>query len=361
MNDTARPLQMALIGYGFVGKAFHAPLINAVPGLELSVVASRDAAKVHADLPHAQVIADPLEAIRRPEVDLVVIASPNDTHAPLALAALEAGKHVVVDKPFTLDLAQARTLIAAAEKHDRLLSVFQNRRWDSDFLGVKQVIEQGLIGKVTHFESHIDRYRPEVRVRWREQNLPGSGLWFDLGPHMVDQALQLFGLPHSVQANIATLRPNAEVNDWAHVVLNYPTHRVILHGSMLVAGGVARFTVHGEKGSVVKARADGQESQLLAGVTPGSAEVGQRRRRDEPVYRYGAGAHAADAGWRPASVLCPGARRAARRRRQPGYRCAGAGGDGGAGGGHPGGGNRRHPNPAAHRGGDRRLVTARVR
>lgn len=115
MNDTARPLQVALIGYGFVGKAFHAPLINAVPGLELSVVASRDAAKVHADLPHAQVIADPLEAIRRPEVDLVVIASPNDTHAPLALAALEAGKHVVVDKPFTLDLAQARTLIAAAK------------------------------------------------------------------------------------------------------------------------------------------------------------------------------------------------------------------------------------------------------
>ncbi|HGE8424326.1 TPA: oxidoreductase [Serratia marcescens] len=275
MNDTARPLQVALIGYGFVGKAFHAPLINAVPGLELSVVASRDAAKVHADLPHVQVIADPLEAIRRPEVDLVVIASPNDTHAPLALAALEAGKHVVVDKPFTLDLAQARTLIAAVEKHDRLLSVFQNRRWDSDFLGVKQVIEQGLIGKVTHFESHIDRYRPEVRVRWREQNLPGSGLWFDLGPHMVDQALQLFGLPHSVQANIATLRPNAQINDWAHVVLNYPTHRVILHGSMLVAGGVSRFTVHGEKGSVVKARADGQESQLLAGVTPGSAEWGK--------------------------------------------------------------------------------------
>lgn len=160
MNDNAQPLQVALIGYGFVGKAFHAPLINAVPGLALSVVASRDAAKVHADLPHVRVIADPLEAIRLPEVDLVVIASPNATHAPLALAALEAGKHVVVDKPFTLDLAQARTLIAAAEKHGRLLSVFQNRRWDSDFLGVKQVIEQGLIGKVTHFESHIDRYRP---------------------------------------------------------------------------------------------------------------------------------------------------------------------------------------------------------
>lgn len=137
------------------------------------------------------------------------------------------------------------------------------------------MIEQGLIGQVSHFESHIDRYRPQVRVRWREQNLPGSGLWFDLGPHMVDQALQLFGLPLSVQANIATLRANAEVNDWAHVILNYPSHKVILHGSMLVAGGVSRFTVHGDQGSVVKARADGQESQLLAGVIPGSAGWGK--------------------------------------------------------------------------------------
>ena len=152
--------------------------------------------------------------------------------------------------------------------------MFQNRRWDSDYLGVKQVIEQGLIGKVTHFESHIDRYRPEVRVRWREQNLPGSGLWFDLGPHMVDQALQLFGLPHSVQANIATLRPNAQVNDWAHVVLNYPTHRVILHGSMLVAGAWRALPYTARKAAWSK-RADGQESQLLAGVTPGSAEWGK--------------------------------------------------------------------------------------
>ena len=245
MNDTARPLQVALIGYGFVGKAFHAPLINAVPGLELSVAASRDAAKVHADLPHAQVIADPLEAIRRPEVDLVVIASPNDTHA-LALAALEAGKHVVVDKPFTLDLAQARTLITAAKTRSPAVGV-PEPPLGQRLPGREAGDRTGLIGKVTHFESHIDRYRPEVRVRWREQNLPGSGLWFDLGPHMVDQALQLFGLPHSVQANIATLRPNAQVNDWAHVVLNYPTHRVILHGSMLVAGRGALYRTRRER------------------------------------------------------------------------------------------------------------------
>ncbi|QKJ86078.1 Oxidoreductase [Paramixta manurensis] len=273
-NMQAKPLNVALIGYGFVGKTFHAPLICATPGLNLLVVSSRDADKVHADLPEAQVVASPEEAIRHPEVDLVVIASPNATHAPLAKVALEAGKHVVVDKPFTLDMREARELIALAEEQQRVLSVFQNRRWDSDYLGIKQVIEQGHLGKVAHFESHIDRFRPEVRVRWREQNVPGSGLWFDLGPHLIDQALQLFGLPQSVQGNIATLRPKAEINDWAHVVLNYPSHRVILHCSMLVAGGVSRFVVHGEKGSVVKAQADRQESQLLAGVVPGSAEWG---------------------------------------------------------------------------------------
>ncbi|HHR0988240.1 TPA: oxidoreductase [Klebsiella oxytoca] len=273
--SNAKTINIALIGYGFVGKTFHAPLIQSIEGLNLAIVASRDEEKVKRDLPDVTVIASPEAAIQHPDVDLVVIASPNATHAPLARLALNSGKHVVVDKPFTLDMQEARELIALAEEKQRVLSVFHNRRWDSDYLGVKQVIEQGLIGKVKHFESHFDRFRPEVRVRWREQNVPGSGLWFDLGPHLIDQTLQLFGLPQSVQGNIATLREGAEINDWAHVVLNYPQHKVVLHCSMLVAGGVARFTVHGDKGSVVKQRADRQESQLLAGVTPGSQDWGQ--------------------------------------------------------------------------------------
>jgi predicted dehydrogenase len=229
-------INIALIGYGFVGKTFHAPLIRSVPGLNLAFVASRDEEKVKRDLPDVTVIASPEAAVQHPDVDLVVIASPNATHAPLARLALNAGKHVVVDKPFTLDMQEARELIALAQEKQRLLSVFHNRRWDSDYLGIRQVIEQGTIGTVKHFESHFDRFRPEVRVRWREQNVPGSGLWFDLGPHLIDQALQLFGLPQSVQGNIATLRDGAEINDWAHVVLNYPAHKAILHCSMLVAG-----------------------------------------------------------------------------------------------------------------------------
>ncbi|MBS3046123.1 oxidoreductase [Enterobacter mori] len=274
MNKT-KTINIALIGYGFVGKTFHAPLIQSIEGLTLAVVSSRDEEKVKRDLPNVLVVATPEEAIQHPDVDLVVIASPNATHAPLAALALNAGKHVVVDKPFTLDMQEARELIALADEKQRLLSVFHNRRWDSDFLGIKQVIEEGRLGKVKLFESHIDRFRPEVRVRWREQNVPGSGLWFDLGPHLIDQTLQLFGLPQSVQGNIATLRDGAEINDWAHVVLNYPEHKVILHASMLVAGGTSRFTVHGDKASVVKARIDQQEAQLLAGVIPGSESWGE--------------------------------------------------------------------------------------
>ncbi|QLR43102.1 oxidoreductase [Enterobacter sp. RHBSTW-00994] len=273
----SKTINVALIGYGFVGKTFHAPLIQSVDGLKLAVVSSRDEEKVKRDIPDVIVVASPEEAIQHPDVDLVVIASPNATHAPLATLALHSGKHVVVDKPFTLDMQEARNLIALAEEKQLLLSVFHNRRWDSDFLGIKQVIEQGLIGKVKHFESHIDRFRPEVRVRWREQNVPGSGLWFDLGPHLIDQTLELFGLPQSVQGNIATLRNGAEINDWAHVVLNYPEHKVVLHCSMLVAGGVSRFTVHGDKASVVKASIDQQEAQLLAGVIPGTEHWGEDR------------------------------------------------------------------------------------
>ena len=282
MSDAIR---VGLVGYGYASKTFHAPLISGTPGLALTTVSSSDAAKVHADWPGAKVVSAAGELLNDPEIDLVVIATPNDTHFPLAKAALEAGKHVVVDKPFTVTLSQARELESLAKHCGRVLSVFHNRRWDSDFLTVRTLIDEGLLGEVCYFESHFDRFRPEVRVRWREQNVPGSGLWFDLGPHLIDQALQLFGLPQSVQGNIATLRDGAEINDWAHVVLNYPAHKVILHCSMLVAGGSSRFTVHGDKGSVIKARADQQESQLLAGVVPGSAGWGQD---DDPLVIYDA-------------------------------------------------------------------------
>ena len=183
-------LDVALIGYGYAGKTFHAPLIASVPGLRLAAVGSRDPAKVHADRPAVVVERDAADLLAMP-IDLVVIATPNDTHFDLARRALAAGKHVVVDKPFTVTLAEARELAALAKQRGRILSVFHNRRWDGDFLTVRRLIASGALGDVAYFESHFDRYRPRVRARWREQPGGGGGLWYDLGPHLVDQALQL--------------------------------------------------------------------------------------------------------------------------------------------------------------------------
>ena len=269
MAGTKDTVAVGLIGYGYAARTFHAPMITATPGLELVAVASSRAADVHADHPGVDVVdADGL--IGRDDVDLVVIASPNDTHRPLAEAALRAAHHVVVDKPFTLSLPDARAILATADRCRRIVSVFQNRRWDSDYLGIKQVIDGGLIGEVAHFESHIDRYRPNPRDRWRENPGPGAGLWFDLGPHLADQALQLFGLPEAVTADLASLSAGSRTDDWAHVILDYPQRRVVLHASMLAAGAYTRFVAHGTAGTVVKHGSDIQEDQLKTGVAPGA-------------------------------------------------------------------------------------------
>ena len=274
MAGTKDTVAVGLIGYGYAARTFHAPMITATPGLELVAVASSRAADVHADHPGVDVVdADGL--IARGDVDLVVIASPNDTHRPLAEAALRAAHHVVVDKPFTLSLPDARAILATADRCRRIVSVFQNRRWDSDYLGIKQVIEDGLIGEVAHFESHIDRYRPNPRDRWRENPGPGAGLWFDLGPHLADQALQLFGLPEAVTADLASLRAGSRTDDWAHVILDYPQRRVVLHASMLAAGAYTRFVAHGTAGTVVKHGSDIQEDQLKTGVAPGAPGWGE--------------------------------------------------------------------------------------
>ncbi len=267
------PLRIGIIGFGFAAQTFHVPLIRAVAGLEIVAVASSDAAKVARLLPDVRVHAAPDDLIAN-DIDLVVVASPNDTHAPIARAALEAGKHVVVDKPFTVTLDEARGLIALSDERARVLSIFHNRRFDSDFLSVKRAIGEGRVGTPKHFESHFDRFRPEVRNRWREKAVAGGGIWFDLGPHLVDQALCLFGLPDAVSSDLAVQRDGGEIDDWAHVVLHFEDMRAVLHASMLVAGGSNRFTVHGDAGSLVKARIDQQEAQLLGGVLPGSPEWG---------------------------------------------------------------------------------------
>lgn len=262
MSDNIR---VGLIGYGYASKTFHAPLIVGTPGMTLAAVSSSDATKVQADWPTVPVVSDPKQLFNDPTIDLIVIPTPNDTHFPLARAAMEAGKHVVVDKPFTVTLSQARELEAMAKSHGLVLSVFHNRRWDSDFLTLKGLLAEGKLGEVSYFESHFDRYRPQVRNRWREQAGPGSGIWFDLAPHLIDQALALFGMPVSMTVDMAQLRPDAQTTDYFHAVLTYPQRRVVLHASMLVAAESARYIVHGTRGSYVKYGLDPQEDRLKAG------------------------------------------------------------------------------------------------
>lgn len=265
-------LNVALIGYGAAARIFHAPLVGGVSGLSLAVVCSSRESAVRADWPQVQVLATPQQAFDHPDIDLVVIATPNASHYPLALAALQAGKHVVVDKPCTVTLAQTEHLLQVAQQEGRVLTVFQNRRLDSDFLSLQQVLNSGLLGRVVEVNAHFDRYRPAVPDRWREQDVPGAGLWVDLGPHLVDQALQLWGMPDTLSLDLAVLRDGALVNDWFHAVLCYRRSegdlRVILHASTLVADLGPRWAVHGSHGSFTKYGLDTQEEALKAGQRP---------------------------------------------------------------------------------------------
>lgn len=265
------PLRVALVGFGLAGRVFHAPLIHATPGLELVCVVSSDAAKVQASLGAMTVVPTLEAALRDHAIALVVIASPNDTHVPLARQALAAGCHVVVDKPLAPSLAEADALAAYAREQDRVLSVFHNRRWDADFLGLRAVIAAGALGEIAELHSHFDRFRPQVAERWRERPGPAAGLWFDLGPHLVDQMLQLFGRPDAVSADIFCQRAHAQVDDTFHVVLRYPRRRVHLHAGSLVRSGGLRFAAHGTGGSWIKQGVDMQEAQLRDGLRPGDA------------------------------------------------------------------------------------------
>jgi len=268
-------ISVALVGYGLAGKVFHAPLIATTPGLRLHTVVSSAAAKVYTDHPTVAVVDDLDAALDNPAIGLVVIATPNTLHAPQAEAALAAGKHVVVDKPFTVTLEEAQSLARQAKDVNRVLSVFQNRRWDSDFLTLKALVSEGVLGEIAQFESRFDRFRPVVPDRWRDRDLPGSGTWFDLGPHLLDQALVLFGPPQALYADFAEQRKGAQTTDYFHVFLRYPTLRVTLQSGCLVLDNTFRYSLHGDKGSYIKYGLDVQEDSLRTGLLPGIPQWGQ--------------------------------------------------------------------------------------
>ena len=265
-------INVGLVGYGLGGRVFHAPYASATPGMALRAVVSSDAAKVHRDYPDVAVMPSVDALLALPELDLIVVSSPDEFHADHALAALNAGKHVVVDKPFATSLAGAERVGRAAEAAGTQLVVFHNRRWDADFLTLRRLVQEGLLGDIVHFESRFDRWRPTPSRAWKDAR--AGGIWFDLGPHLVDQALCLFGLPEAVSVDMAALRGGAPAPDYFHAILHYPGRRVALHASKLVLDNGLRFAVHGTGGSWVKHGVDPQELAILAGARPGGEDWG---------------------------------------------------------------------------------------
>jgi predicted dehydrogenase len=266
---TADTINVGLIGYGFAGQVFHAPLLRTTPGLAIAAVASRNGDKVRADLGAVTVHADPAGLVADPAVRLVVLASPNPTHFPLARAALEAGKHVVIDKPFADDAAQAAALVRLAEDKGLLLSVYHNRRWDSTTRTALRLLAEGTLGQVRHAAMHFDRFRPQPQARWKEELDAGGGIWMDLGPHLLDEALLYFGEPLAIEADLPLLRPGSRCEDQFQARLRYADGlRVDLGASMLAAVARPRVALHGLAGSWVKQSLDPQEADLIAGRRP---------------------------------------------------------------------------------------------
>jgi len=255
-------VRAGLIGHGLGGKAFHEPLIRATERLSLDAIAT------------TRSTPDPAGLIADPGIELIVISTPNHSHYELAKAALEAGKHVVIDKPFTVTLAEADDLIALARAKQRVLTIFHNRRWDGDFLTVRKVIASGRLGEIMRYEAHWDRFRPAIRPGWKEEAGPGTGVLGDLGPHLIDQALLLFGEPDAVAGDLEMQRAGTAVEDYFAIALRYGKKRVVLTSSLLAAAPRPRFGLYGTQGSFVKYGLDPQEPQALAGLSPGDPAFG---------------------------------------------------------------------------------------
>jgi predicted dehydrogenase len=280
-------LRAAIAGYGLAGAVFHAPLIEAVEGLDLVKVMTRSperAEQAKAADPDVQIVDSVGKLLD--EIDLLVVASPNATHVELGLAGLDAGAHVVIDKPMAVTSTDARRLLEAGRER---VTVFHNRRWDGDFLTVKRLVGEGALGPVTRFESRFERFRPQIKAGWREEagEASGGGTLLDLGPHLVDQAIHLFGPPESVYGEVRTRRPGAQVDDDAFIALQHAGGEI----SHLWASAIAplhgpRFRVSGLDGGFASDGLDPQEAQLRDGMRPTDPGFGDgapgRLRRDDP-------------------------------------------------------------------------------
>ncbi len=263
-------INVGLIGFGLAGRAFHAPVIRAVPGLRLAAILQRNGSEAAEQYPDVCIVRSFDELLSMESLGLIVVATPNDTHFCLAKQCLAAGRDVVVDKPFTTTLAEATELVDFAQRSGRLLSVYQNRRFDSDFQAIIRLVSDGMFGRIVRFETNYDRFRPQLRPgAWREKRGPGTGILFDLGPHLIDHAFVLLGLPEAITADVRIERDNAVTDDAFDIFLRYPGGtRAVLRSTMLAAAPRPRFVIHGTRGGYCKHSFDPQEANLRRGYIP---------------------------------------------------------------------------------------------
>lgn len=270
MLNMTEPIRVGVVGFGLAGRIFHTAVIQATPGLELAAVVQRSGDDARTEYPQAHVARSVEEMLSDPGIRLVVIATPSYSHFELAQQCLREQRHVVVDKPFTLKSDEAAALIRMARERRLLLTAYQNRRWDGDFKTVRQLIAGSQLGRLVSFESHFDRFRPAPRPDvWRESGGPGGGTLFDLGPHLIDQALTLFGAPEKISASIRIERENAVVDDAWDLFLEYEQPRrirVVLRSTSIACAPAARYLIHGTRGSFTKYGIDPQENQLKTGM-----------------------------------------------------------------------------------------------
>jgi scyllo-inositol 2-dehydrogenase (NADP+) len=277
-------INVGLIGFGLAGRAFHAQVISRVPGLRLAAILQRTGDEAAKAYPDAKIVRSLDELLALPDVRLIVIASPNETHAPFARAALASGHDVVVDKPFTTSYAEAVDLVNFAEKSGRFLTVYQNRRYDGDFQALRQLVADGTLGHIVRFETNYDRFRPNLKPNaWREKAAPGAGILFDIGPHVIDHAIVLFGLPEAINADVRIERQGGLADDAFDIMFHYPeSMRAVLSSNILAASLRPRFLLFGTKGAFVKQSVDPQENNLRFGKIPAKGAWGA-----EPVENWG--------------------------------------------------------------------------
>ncbi|MDR1344253.1 MAG: Gfo/Idh/MocA family oxidoreductase [Tannerellaceae bacterium] len=276
-----KPIQTGLASYGMSGSVFHAPFLDMHPMFELRTIVERTKDNARLRYPYVQTVRSYGEMLEDPCIRLVVVNTPDVTHYEFARNALIAGKHVIVEKPFVFTVAEGKALIALANDKGLMLAVYQNRRWDGDFLTIRQLLQSGMLGRVVEFHSSYQRYRNYVQPgTWKEKADQRVGLTYNLGSHMIDQAVALFGIPQSVYADIGKLRENSEVDDFYHIQLIYQNLKVSLRASYLVREETPRYYIHGTKGSYLKYGIDPQEEMLKAGISPGIADWGVEKETD---------------------------------------------------------------------------------